>query len=94
MTPSKKQKPAEDSAEGTSGESLGTFDERLESLERIAAGLEGGELGLEQALKQYKQGIGLLRSCRKELEGVRAQVQELSSEPGGDDRPFDGDPDA
>ena len=71
----------------------GTFDQRLERLEGIAAGLEGGELGLEEALEQYKQGIALLRACRKELEGVRAQVQELSADPGGKDQPFDGDPD-
>ncbi|HPF15291.1 MAG: exodeoxyribonuclease VII small subunit [Planctomycetes bacterium] len=70
-----------------------TFDERLAELERIAAGLESGDLGLEQALEHYQQGVALLRSCRKELEGVRAQVQELSGEPGGPDQPLAIDPD-
>ncbi|MEZ5974808.1 MAG: exodeoxyribonuclease VII small subunit [Planctomycetota bacterium] len=70
-----------------------TFDQRLAELERIAAALESGDLGLEAALEQYKLGAGLLRSCRTEIESIRAQVQELSQTGSGPDRPFAGDPD-
>ncbi|MEZ6021371.1 MAG: hypothetical protein R3F17_15140 [Planctomycetota bacterium] len=34
-----------------------------------------------------------MRSCRTEIESIRAQVQELSQTGSGPDRPFAGDPD-
>lgn len=70
-----------------------SFDERLEDLETIAAQLEGGDLGLEEALEQYRRGVHMLRSCREELLAVRAQVEELAGPDGTGVRPLDADPD-
>ncbi len=59
-----------------------SFDQRLEDLESIAAELEGGDLGLEEALDHYRRGVHMLRTCREELLAVRAQVEELTGEDG------------
>lgn len=82
MTPAKK-----------SPEEAPDFDQRMVELEGIAAALESGDLGLEQALERYKRGVSLLRSCRGELEGFRSQVEELAREGTPQTRPLDSDPD-
>lgn len=88
MSPAKKSTgAAKDAAETAS------FDQRMLELEAIAAALEGGDLGLEQALERYKRGVSLLRSCRGELEGFRSQVEELAREGGDASRPLSSDPD-
>ena len=71
-----------------------SFDARLARLEAIVGELEGGELGLEGALARYRDGVGLLKACRAQLDGYRRQVEELSAEAEGTLAPFAGDPDA
>lgn len=66
------------------------FDQSLGRLEEIVAELEQGGLGLEDSLSQYKEGVALLKGCRDQLAGFRAQVEELSAD---GLRPHDGDPD-
>ncbi len=66
------------------------FDQSLGRLEEIVAELEQGGLGLEDSLAQYKEGVALLKGCREQLSGFRAQVEELSAE---GVRPHAGDPD-
>jgi exodeoxyribonuclease VII small subunit len=40
-----------------------TFERSLAELERIVRHLEDGQVGLEEALAHYEQGIGLLKRC-------------------------------
>jgi exodeoxyribonuclease VII small subunit len=70
-----------------------SFDERLERLEAIVSELEGGELGLEGAIARYRDGVGLLKACRAQLDGYRRQVEELSGEAAATLAPYAGDPD-
>ncbi|MBL4771685.1 MAG: exodeoxyribonuclease VII small subunit [Planctomycetes bacterium] len=88
MSPDKKS-----SAAGKKSTEAPSFDQRMVELENIAAALEGGDLGLEQALERYKRGVDLLRSCRGELEGFRSQVEELAREGGSTSQPLASDPD-
>ncbi|MEM8711947.1 MAG: exodeoxyribonuclease VII small subunit [Planctomycetota bacterium] len=67
------------------------FDASLGRLEEIVAELEQGGLGLEESLAQYKEGVTLLKGCREQLAGFRAQVEELTAD---GMRPHDRDPDA
>ena len=67
------------------------FDQSLGRLEEIVAELEQGGVGLEDSLEQYKEGVALLKGCREQLAGFRAQVEELTAD---GLRPFAGDPDA
>ena len=48
-----------------------SFEKALERLERIAARLEAGDVPLEKGVALYKEGMGLLASCRKRLAAAR-----------------------
>jgi exodeoxyribonuclease VII small subunit len=63
-----------------------TFDTRLTRLQEIVALLETGALPLEQGLALYKEGMGLSKACREQLERARHEIL-LCSESG--QQPFD-----
>ncbi len=44
-----------------------SFEEALAELERIVHDLEDGELGLDESLARYEQGIALVRQCQGQL---------------------------
>ena len=59
------------------------FEDQLEQLERIVAGLEDETVGLEQALELFEEGMKLAKSCRERLGEVEQRVQKLlETEPG------------
>ena len=51
-----------------------TFDTRLARLQEIVALLEAGALPLEEGLALYKEGMGLSRACREQLERARHEI--------------------
>lgn len=55
-----------------------TFEESLAALERIVAELEGGELGLAEALERYERGVGCLKRCQEQLHAVERRIELLS----------------
>ena len=71
-----------------------TFDGRLSRLEQIVTTLEEGDLELEAAIGEYKEGVSLLKGCRDLLASYRAQVEELTGEAQASLRPYADDPDA
>jgi len=56
------------------------FDARLQRLEELVAELEGGELGLEEAMDCFAEGVKLLAGCRESLSGYEKRVEELAGE--------------
>ena len=52
-----------------------TFDTRLARLQEIVALLEAGDLPLEAGLALYKEGMGLSRACREQLERARHEIR-------------------
>lgn len=54
------------------------FEEALEHLETIVENLEGGEMGLDQALKLYEEGISTAQACMKRLEEAKKRIQILT----------------
>lgn len=54
------------------------FDVQLKELEQLVANMEKGDLSLEDALKQYEDGIALVRACEKQLAEAEQKVQILS----------------
>lgn len=54
-----------------------SFEQAMERLERIVERIEGGQVGLEQALSEYEQGIAMWRRCREILGRVEQRVEEL-----------------
>jgi exodeoxyribonuclease VII small subunit len=70
------------------------FDARLARLEAIVAELERGDLGLEESLSRYQQGVELLRQCHAVLQSYKKQVHELAIGAEEALRPYAQDPDA
>ena len=64
---------------GVSGpiESL-TFEELVAAVERVAARLAGGDLGIEAAVDLYEQAELLHEAAQERLAAVEARIQRLS----------------
>ncbi len=60
------------------------FEEALEKLEAAVADLEGGELGIDDALVRYEDGIKQLRRCQQILKRAEQRVEELLRDSGGE----------
>ncbi|MEM6798324.1 MAG: exodeoxyribonuclease VII small subunit [Planctomycetota bacterium] len=55
-----------------------TFEELLAELESAVGSLEGGELGLDEALAAYERGVKRLRRCHAQLEAAEQKIAVLS----------------
>jgi len=55
------------------------FEEALERAEEIAAAIEEGEIGLEESIKQYEEGMQLIDKCRKVLDQAELRVTKLEN---------------
>lgn len=64
-----------------------TINQQLERLEKIVADLKNEDLGLEEALKLYEEGMKLSKKCTETLEKAELKVRELTEE--GEERDFD-----
>ena len=54
-----------------------TFEERLSQVEALVTGMEAGALSLEEALKQYEEGMAALAALEKELSAARQKLTVL-----------------
>jgi exodeoxyribonuclease VII small subunit len=54
------------------------FETALQTLTQLVEKMEHGQLPLEESLKCYEQGIGLIRDCHSALEAAKQQVQILT----------------
>ena len=59
------------------------FDQALAELEALVERIESGEVGLEEALKQYERGIALIDRCRSVLAGAEQRIAELTADAQG-----------
>jgi exodeoxyribonuclease VII small subunit len=55
-----------------------TFEQALAELERIVHELEDGEVGLEESLARYEQGVGLLKRCYGQLRAAEQRILQLT----------------
>lgn len=62
-----------------------TFEERLEQVEALIAGMESGALGLEEALKRYEEGMEALSALEKELQTAQQRLTVLRTAADGSD---------
>ncbi len=54
------------------------FEKALEDLEKIVEAMESGELTLDQALKKYEEGVGLVRACQSKLTEAEKKIEVLT----------------
>lgn len=59
---------------------MNNFEDTLKNLEAIVSGMEKGELSLEQALKQFEEGVRLAKECQQALRQAQERVQQLITE--------------
>ena len=56
---------------------LKDFEKSLQQLEKIVNAMESGELGLEDSLNQFEEGIKLAKSCQDTLSNAESRVEKL-----------------
>jgi exodeoxyribonuclease VII small subunit len=64
-----------------------TFEDALQELEDVADKLEGGELGLDDSIKEFEKGIKLARFCQQKLEEAERKIEILQKGSGGEVKP-------
>ncbi|HND31969.1 MAG TPA: exodeoxyribonuclease VII small subunit [Myxococcota bacterium] len=57
-----------------------TFEQALRELEGRVVQLEKGELPLDEALRLFEEGVGLVRECHDRLDAAEARIVALSSQ--------------
>ena len=55
-----------------------TFEASMERLETIVRQLEQGNVPLEESLKLFQEGAGLIQGCTKALDEAQQQVKLLT----------------
>ena len=55
-----------------------SFEANLDALGQIVKKLESGDLPLEDALKQFEEGVKLTRECSQYLGAAEQQVEQLT----------------
>ena len=53
------------------------FEEALRQLETLADQIERGEIGLEESISKYEEGMKLVARCRSILDAAEQRVQKL-----------------
>lgn len=59
------------------------FEDAMKRLEEIVQSLEEGDVPLEDALRVFEEGMGLVKFCSNKLEEAQRKVTLLVQESGG-----------
>ena len=70
-------------------ENNATFEQNMARLEQIVRTLERGDAPLEESLKLFEEGTGLVRACGALLDQAQLQVKKVMVGPSG--APVEGD---
>ena len=54
-----------------------SFEDSIARLEQIVRSLEQGNVPLEESLKLFQEGTGLVQSCGKLLDDAQLQIQKV-----------------
>jgi exodeoxyribonuclease VII small subunit len=54
-----------------------SFEQNISRLEEISASLESDDVGLEEALQLYEEGINLSKTCLTALKNAELKITEL-----------------
>ncbi len=65
------------------------FEQNLEKLEQLTGHIRQNDISLEDALKDFEEGIRLARGMEKEIDRIEGKIQILMNqpEPESDDTP-------
>lgn len=54
-----------------------TFEQNMQRLEQIVRAMERGDIPLEESLKLFQEGTGLVEACGKLLDEAELQVKKI-----------------
>ncbi len=57
-----------------------TFEQALAQLEGIVEKVEQGEIGLEESIEKYAQGMQLIKYCRDILDQAEKRIETIQKE--------------
>ena len=57
------------------------FEEKLEKLEKLSSDIKRSDISLEDALKDFEEGIKLASGMEKELDEIEGKIQILMNVP-------------
>jgi exodeoxyribonuclease VII small subunit len=60
-----------------------SFEECLQSLEKVVERIESGELSLEDSLATFEEGVRLVQSCNRKLSDVERRIEVLTKDSDG-----------
>ena len=60
---------------------MNTFEEKLRKLEQLTQDIKRSDISLEDALKDFEEGIKLSRGMEAELDKIEGKIQILMNEP-------------
>src|ERR1043166_970018 len=60
-----------------------TFEQAIQRLQEMVAGMEGADLPLEDVLKKYEEGTRLVRFCNQKLEEAEKKIEVLAKKTDG-----------
>ena len=60
---------------------MNTFEENLSRLEQLTTDIKRSDISLEDALKDFEEGIKLAAGMEKQLDEIEGKVQILMNEP-------------
>ena len=63
---------------GKSKEKTVRFEQAIEQLEELIDRIESGEVGLEESLAQYEQGMKLIVQCKQILSKAEKKIAKLT----------------
>ncbi len=55
-----------------------SFEEALAQLEAVVRALEDGQIGLDESLAKYEEGVRLLKTCRESLQSAERKIMLLT----------------
>ena len=58
-----------------------TFEENLKKLEQLTTDIKRSDISLEDALKDFEEGIKLASGMEKQLDEIEGKIQILMNEP-------------
>lgn len=58
----------------------GGFEKDLERIEAIIERIESGEIGLEASIKEWEEGVALVKRCREILRQAEQKIADLTAE--------------
>lgn len=56
-----------------------TYEQAIERVESITDRIESGEVGIEDAVREYEKAMALLKRCRSILDDAEQRITDLST---------------